>query len=69
MHTARRLNGLMTANLHGLMCGQREASFLPPCEAKSASAAKRITAVKSHLCIGVAARLNVLRPCWERNKS
>lgn len=69
MHTALRLNALMMANLHGLMCGQREASLLPPCEAKSASAAKRITAVKSHLCIGVTVRLNVLRPRCERNKS
>lgn len=49
---ALRLNALMTVNLHHrLMCGQREASLLPLCEAKSASAVKRITAVKSHLCI------------------
>lgn len=50
---ALRLNALMTANLHrGLMCGQREASLLLLCGARSASAAKRITAVKSHLCTG-----------------
>lgn len=69
MHAALRLNALMTANLHGLMCGQQGAPLLLLCEAKSASAVKRMTAVKSHLCVGVAARLNVLRPRRERNKS